>query len=68
MKADRVYEILKERGVLAGMRGHFPPDIALPIAEALVDAGINVFELTMNSTMPLASVWALCWIAKQPHR
>lgn len=59
MNADAVYGILKERGLLAGMRGHFPPDVALPIAEVLVEAGINVFELTMNSTRPIETMQAI---------
>ena len=59
MQADTVYEILKERGMLAGMRGHFPSDVTLPIAEVLVEAGINVFEFTMNSTDPIATMQAV---------
>ena len=59
MKADAVYNILNERGMLAGMRGHFPPEIALPIAEVLLETGINVFELTMNSTQPIETMQAI---------
>lgn len=59
MNADSVYTILKERRLLAGMRGHFPPAIALPICEGLLAEGINVFEFTMNSTQPIETMQAI---------
>lgn len=59
MKADAVYAVLRERRLLAGMRGHFPPDVALRIAGVLVEAGINVFEFTMNSTQPIEAMRAV---------
>ena len=59
MNTETVYQVLKERGLLAGMRGHFPPDVALPITEVLVEAGINVFEFTMNSTQPIETMQAV---------
>lgn len=59
MNTDAVYDVLNERGLLAGMRGHFPPEVALPIAQTLVEAGINVFELTMNSTQPVETMQAI---------
>ena len=51
-----VLEELLQRGLLAGMRGHFPPETALPVCAALVEEGITVFEFTMNSTQPIAAM------------
>ena len=56
---DAVLNELQQRGLLAGMRGHFPPEKALPICAALVEEGINVFEFTMNSTQPIAAMQAV---------
>jgi 2-dehydro-3-deoxyphosphogluconate aldolase/(4S)-4-hydroxy-2-oxoglutarate aldolase len=56
MKSQTVYNILRERRLLAGMRGDFPPETALRIVEVLLQEGINVFEFTMNSTDPLKTM------------
>ncbi|HLV37459.1 MAG TPA: bifunctional 4-hydroxy-2-oxoglutarate aldolase/2-dehydro-3-deoxy-phosphogluconate aldolase [Spirillospora sp.] len=56
MRSDHVYHILETRGLLAGMRGDFPPETALRIVEVLVEEGIVVFEFTMNSTDPLQTL------------
>lgn len=59
MKAYITLKMLQERGLLAGMRGDFPPEVALPIVETLVDCGINVFEFTMNSNQPFEAIQAV---------
>ncbi|MAS32716.1 MAG: 2-dehydro-3-deoxyphosphogluconate aldolase [Anaerolineaceae bacterium] len=59
MNAETAFNLLAERRLLAGMRGDFPPDTALQIAEVLIDEGINVFELTMNSPDPIQSMQRL---------
>jgi len=46
-------------GVMVGMRGAFPPDVALATAEAMMQEGLNVFELTMNSQQPLEAMRAI---------
>lgn len=46
-------------GIVAGMRGAFPPDVALGIADALMNEGITVFEMMMNSEEPLAAMAAV---------
>jgi 2-dehydro-3-deoxyphosphogluconate aldolase/(4S)-4-hydroxy-2-oxoglutarate aldolase len=56
--ADAVYAQLETSGLMAGMRGHFPPDNALQICEALLDEGISVFEFTMNSTRAIDAMQA----------
>jgi 2-dehydro-3-deoxyphosphogluconate aldolase/(4S)-4-hydroxy-2-oxoglutarate aldolase len=47
---------LEASGLMAGMRGHFPPDIALRVAEAILSEGISVFEFTLNSTQALEAM------------
>ncbi|MCS6835528.1 MAG: bifunctional 4-hydroxy-2-oxoglutarate aldolase/2-dehydro-3-deoxy-phosphogluconate aldolase [Anaerolineae bacterium] len=46
-------------GVMVGMRGAFPPDVALATAEAMMQEGLNVFELTMNSPQPIDAMRAI---------
>lgn len=43
---------------MAGMRGAFPPEVALSVTKVLMDEGINVFEFTMNSVQPLEAMRA----------
>lgn len=56
---NAVLDELLRRKVLAGMRGHFPPDVALPLCATLVGEGINIFEFTLNSTRPVAAMQAV---------
>jgi 2-dehydro-3-deoxyphosphogluconate aldolase/(4S)-4-hydroxy-2-oxoglutarate aldolase len=44
---------------MAGMRGDFPPQKALKLAEVLVEEGIPIFEFTMNSTQAIESMKAV---------
>ena len=50
---------IKADGIVAGMRGAFPPDVALRVSEVLMEGGIRVFELMMNSQEPIAAMQAL---------
>lgn len=59
MKAQLAYDILVEGGLMAGMRGDFPPDKAIRIAGVLIEEGINVFEFTMNSAQAVESMQAV---------
>jgi 2-dehydro-3-deoxyphosphogluconate aldolase/(4S)-4-hydroxy-2-oxoglutarate aldolase len=56
--SQTVYDRLETSGLMAGMRGDFPPEKALPLVEALLDEGITVFEFTMNSTRALEAMQA----------
>lgn len=59
MDAQSALDFILESGLMAGMRGHFPPDVALAHARAVIEAGqINAFEFTMNSTSPLEAMQA----------
>ena len=59
MDSQRALEMIKAGGIVAGMRGAFPPDVALQVSDTLMSEGINVFELMMNSQEPIAAMQAL---------
>ena len=50
---------IESTGIVAGMRGAFPPDVALGVADVLMNEGISVFEMMMNSEEPIAAMRAL---------
>jgi 2-dehydro-3-deoxyphosphogluconate aldolase/(4S)-4-hydroxy-2-oxoglutarate aldolase len=53
MDAQTGFDYVERCGLMAGMRGKFPPETALRICEALVEEGINVFEFTLNSSQAI---------------
>ena len=59
MDSDSALNAIKSSGIVAGMRGAFPPDIALGVADVLMNEGINVFEMMMNSEAPIAAMRAV---------
>ncbi len=59
MKSENALNAIKSSGIVAGMRGAFPPAVALEVSETLMGEGIKVFELMMNSQEPLAAMQAL---------
>lgn len=59
MKAQEVYNLIAETGVVAGMRGAFVPEVALQVCETLLGEGIKVFEFTMNSQQPIEAMQAV---------
>lgn len=57
MDAQSALERIEQSALMAGMRGNFPPDVALDVAQAvLFSAQIDVFEFTMNSVQPLEAM------------
>jgi 2-dehydro-3-deoxyphosphogluconate aldolase/(4S)-4-hydroxy-2-oxoglutarate aldolase len=58
MNTQTGYGFVERSGIMAGMRGHFPPEVALQVATALVEEGINVFEFTMNSVQAIEAMQA----------
>ena len=59
MKTETAYQMIERSALMAGMRGDFPPDKALKIASVLMEEGINVFELTMNSAQAIEAMQAI---------
>ena len=59
MESAAALDQIKSTGIVAGMRGAFPPDVALGVAQVLMNEGISVFELMMNSDEPIAALRAL---------
>lgn len=59
MKSQEALNAIERAGIVAGMRGAFPPAVALEVADVLMGEGICVFELMMNSQEPLAALRAL---------
>lgn len=59
MDTNTAYAMIEHGALMAGMRGDFPPDKALKIAGVLIEKGINVFELTMNSAGAIEAMQAI---------
>ena len=59
MNAEVALQAITASGIVAGMRGNFPPDIALATSQVLMGEGIHCFELLMNSQQPIAAMQAL---------
>ncbi len=59
MNPDNAYSMIVKSGLMAGMRGAFPPSVALSVASVLMECEINIFELTMNSEQPLEAMQAI---------
>lgn len=49
MRTDAAFAQLEQTRLMAGMRGSFPPDVALKVANALMKGGIHILEFTLNS-------------------
>lgn len=59
MNAETALAQVEQCGLVAAARGNFPPPVALKLARVLMDAGINIFEFTMNSVQPLEAMQAV---------
>ncbi|MBZ0289627.1 MAG: bifunctional 4-hydroxy-2-oxoglutarate aldolase/2-dehydro-3-deoxy-phosphogluconate aldolase [Anaerolineae bacterium] len=59
MNSTTVYQMIESSGLMAGMRGNFPPEVALKVAAALVEEGITVFEFTLNSVKAIEAMKAV---------
>ncbi len=58
MQPQFAYDLTVETGLMAGMRGNFPPEISLPVVETLLKAGIKSFEFTLNSVKAIEAMQA----------
>lgn len=59
MDSQTAFGYISDTGIVAGMRGAFPPDVALHVAEVLMGEGINTFEFMMNSEQPIEAMQAV---------
>lgn len=59
MDISTAYERIKQCGIMAGLRGAFPPDVALPVCEKLFTGGITVFEFLYNSERAVEAMVAV---------
>jgi 2-dehydro-3-deoxyphosphogluconate aldolase/(4S)-4-hydroxy-2-oxoglutarate aldolase len=57
--AQEVYKLIEREVIVAGTRGMFPPDVALKVCGALLEEGIKIFEITMNSVQPIEAMQAV---------
>ena len=59
MDSQTALKFVKDSGIVAGMRGAFPPEVALQVAGVMMGEGINVFEFMMNSDQPIEAMQAV---------
>lgn len=59
MNSEDALNMIEACGIVAGMRGAFPPEVALRVSEALMNEGIHCFEMMMNSEEPIAAMRAV---------
>ncbi|HRF95525.1 MAG TPA: bifunctional 4-hydroxy-2-oxoglutarate aldolase/2-dehydro-3-deoxy-phosphogluconate aldolase [Aggregatilineales bacterium] len=59
MLPQHVLDRLLTEAVMVGMRGNFPPPVALRTAEIMREHNMTIFELTLNSVQPLEAMTAL---------
>lgn len=59
MQTEQALQWIIDTKVVAGMRGHFPPDVALQLTRLLMEYGISAFEFTLNSTQPIEAMQAV---------
>lgn len=56
MQENEAFARIRRDRLMAGMRGPFGPEVALPVCETLMSEGINIFEFTMNSEQPVEAM------------
>lgn len=59
MLSELVFQRIGRDGLVAALRGAFPPDVAIRTAEPAIRNGVTVIELTMNSERPLDAMRAV---------
>ncbi len=59
MDSEESLKAITASGIVAGMRGAFPPEVALRVSDVLMNEGITVFEMMMNSAQPIAAMQAV---------
>jgi 2-dehydro-3-deoxyphosphogluconate aldolase / (4S)-4-hydroxy-2-oxoglutarate aldolase len=59
MDSQTAYDFVANGRVMSGMRGQFTEEVALATTAILMDEGIKVYELTMNSVDPIKTMKAV---------
>ncbi len=59
MDNQTAFDLIEDCGIVAGMRGAFPPDVALKVSSIMMAEGINCFEFLMNSESPIEAMQAV---------
>lgn len=59
MQTEQALERVRQSGLMAGLRGNFPPETALRVTAVMMEAGIPVFEFLMNSVQPIEAMQAV---------
>jgi 2-dehydro-3-deoxyphosphogluconate aldolase/(4S)-4-hydroxy-2-oxoglutarate aldolase len=59
MNTDAVVRHIQSAAIVATMRGHFPPEIALDVCAVMHEVGITAFEMTTNSTQAFEAMQAV---------
>jgi 2-dehydro-3-deoxyphosphogluconate aldolase/(4S)-4-hydroxy-2-oxoglutarate aldolase len=59
MTPEAVFQRIQRDGLVAALRGAFPPEVAVRAAEPAIRHGVTVIELTMNSERPLEAMQAV---------
>ena len=56
MQIEQAIERLRREGIVAIIRGDYPPERIIAIAETLRDAGVRMVEMTLNSAGALEMI------------
>lgn len=59
MTPEAVLQRIQRDGLVAALRGAFPPEVAVRASEPVIRNGVTVIELTMNSERPLEAMQAV---------
>lgn len=59
MQTQQALQWIIDTKIVAGMRGYFPPEVALQVTSLLMEYGITAFEFTLNSTQPIEAMQAV---------
>ena len=59
MQTEQALNWIVKTKVVAGMRGYFPPEVALDLTRLLIEHDITAFEFTLNSTQPIEAMQAV---------
>lgn len=59
MTPEAVLQRIQRNGLVAALRGAFPPEVAVRASEPAIRNGVTIIELTMNSERPIEAMQAV---------